>query len=180
MVHLCIRTMSEQVKRHILCIQALNRYNSTKLKSSLCTYNILKKNIPLTELQRRRLSNYKTKLRELSQRRAHAAYFNHRSVRVRAGASVGLPSAVGKFGLSTLAPPRGAAQEVEMEHARKMALVDPRLLDTSTLEPRTRSIFSGVVPEDGLPTTIDALLVAFVCNTDDGDEPVDTRRSYSL
>ena len=44
---------------------------------------------------------------------------------------IGLPSTVGKFGLSILAP-RGAAQEVErdMEHARKMALVDPRMLDT--------------------------------------------------
>ena len=35
-----------------------------------------------------------------------------------------------------------------------------------------RSIFRGVVPKDGLPTTIDgALPAAFVCNTDDGDEP---------
>ena len=39
------------------------------------------------------------------------------------------------------------------------------------MDPGTRSIFRGVVPKDGLPTTIDALLVAFVCNTDDGDEP---------
>ena len=31
-------------------------------------------------------------------------------------------AAVGKFGLSTLAP-RGAAQDVKMEHAHKMALV---------------------------------------------------------
>ena len=43
-----------------------------------------------------------------------------------------------------------------------------RLL-TKTL--RTKSIFRGVVPKDGLPTTIDAHPVAFVCNTDDGDEP---------
>ena len=39
------------------------------------------------------------------------------------------------------------------------------------MDPRTRSIFRGVVPKDGLPTTIDALPAAFVCNTDDGDEP---------
>ena len=39
------------------------------------------------------------------------------------------------------------------------------------IDPRTRSFFLGVVPKDGLPTTIDALQVAFVCNTDDGDEP---------
>ena len=39
------------------------------------------------------------------------------------------------------------------------------------MDPRTRPIFRGVVPKDGLPTTIDALPVAFVCNTEDGDEP---------
>ena len=38
------------------------------------------------------------------------------------------------------------------------------------MDPRTRSIFCGVVPKDGLPTTTDALTAAFVCNTDDGDE----------
>ena len=38
-------------------------------------------------------------------------------------------------------------------------------------DPRTKSIFRGVVPKDGLPTTIDALPAAFVCNNDDGDEP---------
>ena len=37
-------------------------------------------------------------------------------------------------------------------------------------DPRTKSIFRGVVPKDGLPMTIDVLPVAFVCNTDDGDE----------
>ena len=40
------------------------------------------------------------------------------------------------------------------------------------MDPRSRSIFRGVVPKDGLPTTIDgALPAAFVCNTDDSDEP---------
>ena len=84
-VRLFIRTMSELVKRHILCIQALNRYKSTKLRRAIianadllcalaeCAYNIFKKNIPLTELQRRRLRKSRTKLRELSQRRAPAA-----------------------------------------------------------------------------------------------------------
>ena len=38
-------------------------------------------------------------------------------------------------------------------------------------DPRTKSIFLGVVPIDGLPTTIDAFPIASVCNTDDGDEP---------
>ena len=53
---------------------------------------------------------------------------------MRAGLPIARPSAVDKFALSTLAP-RGAAQEVEMEHARNMALVDPRLLDTLRSQP---------------------------------------------
>ena len=87
MDRLFIRTMSDMVKRHILCIQALNRYKSTKLRRPIianadadllsalaeCAYNILKKNIPLSDLQRQRLSKYRTKLRELSQRRTLAA-----------------------------------------------------------------------------------------------------------
>ena len=39
------------------------------------------------------------------------------------------------------------------------------------MDPNTASVFGGVVPRDGLPATIDALPIAFVCNTDDGDEP---------
>ena len=39
------------------------------------------------------------------------------------------------------------------------------------MDSNTASIFGGVVPKDGLPKTIDALPMAFVCNTDDGDEP---------
>ena len=84
---LFIPTMSELVKRHIVCIQALNRIKSNKLKRAIianadadllcalaeCAYNILKKNIPLSELQRRRLSKYRTKLHELAQRRTPAA-----------------------------------------------------------------------------------------------------------
>ena len=80
---LFIRTMSDLVKRHVLCIQALNRFKSNKLRRAIianadadllcslaeCAYNILKKNMPLIELQRRRLSKYRTKLRELAQRR---------------------------------------------------------------------------------------------------------------
>ena len=146
MVRLFIRTMSELVKRHILCIQALNRYKSTKLRGAIivnadadllyalaeCAYNILNKNIPLTELQRRRLSKYRTKLRELSQRRAPPLRYEEETLQpqVGEGQSGGFLSAIlGKFGLSTLSP-RGATQEVEIEHARKMALVDPRLLGT--------------------------------------------------
>ena len=84
---LFIHTMSDLVKRHIVCIQALNRIKSNKLKRAIianadadllgalaeCAYNILKKNIPLSELQRRCLSKYRTKLRELAQRQTSAA-----------------------------------------------------------------------------------------------------------
>ena len=84
---LFIRTMSDLVKRHILCIQGLNRYKSNKLRRAIianadadllcalaeCAYNILINNIPLSDLQRRRLSKYRTKLRELSQKRTPAA-----------------------------------------------------------------------------------------------------------
>ena len=79
--------MSALVKRHIVCIQALTRIKSNKVKKAIianadadllcalaeCAYNILKNNIPLTALQRRRLNKYRTKLRELAQRRTPAA-----------------------------------------------------------------------------------------------------------
>ena len=125
--------MSELVKRHIVCIQALNRIKNNKLKRAIianadadllcalaeCAYNILKKNIPLRELQRRRLSKYRSKLRELAQRRTPAARRRRRSARDRSVVSYRPFSTVGKFGLSTLAP-RGAAQEVDRwnTHAR--------------------------------------------------------------
>ena len=84
---LFIRIMSDLVKRHIVCIQALNRLKSNKLRRAIianadadllcalaeCAYNILKKNIPLSDLQRRRLSKYRMKLSELAQRRTPAA-----------------------------------------------------------------------------------------------------------
>ena len=90
----------------------------------------------------------------MSQRRASAArrrrIFLHQQV--GDGQSGGFLSAFitlfGKFGLSTLAQ-RGAAQEVEMEPERKMALVDPRLLDTLRSTPPQ--------PRDNLGKTVQAL-----------------------
>ena len=84
---LFIRIMSALVKRHIVCIQALARVKNNKIKKAIianadadllcalaeCAYNILTKNIPLTALQRRRLNKYRTKLRELANRRTLAA-----------------------------------------------------------------------------------------------------------
>ena len=79
--------MSALVKRHILCIQALNRFKSAKLRRAIianadadllcalaeCAYNILKKNIPLTALHRRHLNKYRTNLRKSAQKRTPAA-----------------------------------------------------------------------------------------------------------
>ena len=67
---LFIRTMSALVKRNILCVQAMNRSKSAKLRRAIianadadllcalaeCAYNMLKKYIPLTALQRRHLN----------------------------------------------------------------------------------------------------------------------------
>ena len=77
------------------------------------------------------MSKYRTKLRETSARRQEETHITSTAGQLgsKRCLPIGLPSAVGKFGLSTVAP-RGAAQEVEMEHAWKMTLVDPRLLDT--------------------------------------------------
>ena len=41
------------------------------------------------------------------------------------------------------------------------------------IDARTKCIFRDVLPKDGLSTTIDRFPVAFVCNTLDGDEPVE-------
>ena len=69
---------------------------------------------------------------------------------------IGLPSTVGKFGLSTLAP-RGAAQERDMEHACKMALVDPRMLDTLRSPPPPTDTLGKKVQalDDEMMTIID-------------------------
>ena len=87
MNRLFIHIMSTRVKDHIVCIQTLARIKNIKIKKAIianadapllcalaqCAYNILRKNIPLTPLQRRRLNKYKTTLRKLSQKRASTA-----------------------------------------------------------------------------------------------------------
>ena len=153
MGRLFIRIMSDLVKRHILCIQTLNRYKSTKLRRAIianadadlmcalteCAYNILKKNIPLSDLKRRRLSKYRTKLRELAQRRTPAA--RRRRIllqqQVDEGQSGGLLSAfLAPLASSVFLPLlREVLLKRNMERARKMALVDPRVLDTCSLPP---------------------------------------------
>ena len=82
----CTSTMSELVKRHILCIQALNRYKNNKLRRAIlanadadlicalaeCSYNILK-----GPTQRKRLKKYRKELLELAKRRLPIARRRH-------------------------------------------------------------------------------------------------------
>ena len=147
MVRLFIRTMSELVKRHILCIQEQNRYKSTKLKRAIiadadllcalaeCAYNILKNNIPLNDAQRQRLRKYRKQLRELSGRRVPAAK-RRRILLQQQGQSGGFLSAfLAPLESSIFIPLLREVLFKKMEHARKMALVDPRLLDTLCSQP---------------------------------------------
>ena len=83
--------MSDLVKRHILCIQALNRYKNNKLRRAVlanadadlicalaeCAYNILEENVQLTRTQRKRLKKYRKKVRELAKRRLPIARRRH-------------------------------------------------------------------------------------------------------
>ena len=75
--------MSGRVKKHVLCLQVLNRTNNTKLRkaileyadadliSALCEYahNILRGTVRLTSREKVRLRKYKGKLRMLANRR---------------------------------------------------------------------------------------------------------------
>ena len=108
--------MSELVKRHILCIQALNRYKNNKLRRAIlanadadlicalaeCAYNILKGNVPLTPTHRRRLKKYRKELRELAKRRLPIARRRH-PARTDRWFPIGFTSSVGRFGDSSLA-----------------------------------------------------------------------------
>ena len=98
-----------------------------------CACNILIKNIPLTELQTRRVSKYRTKLRLRDERPPpgeDTSYCNSSLARVSAEAFY-RPSEHGwqvrsYYPCSDTCCSRSSA----MEHDRKMALVDPRLLGT--------------------------------------------------
>lgn len=75
------------VKRHNICIQALDKYKSNTLREAIiakadadfwcalfeCVYNNLKANVPLNDAQRQRLRKYRKQLRKLSRRRSTAA-----------------------------------------------------------------------------------------------------------
>ena len=75
--------MSGRVKRHVLCLQMLNRTNNTKLRKAIleyadadlisalceCAHNILRGTVRLTPREKVRLRKYKDKLRLIANRR---------------------------------------------------------------------------------------------------------------
>ena len=77
------RAMSGRVKRHVLCLQMLNRTKNTKLRKAIlecadadlisalceCAHNILRGTVRLTPREKVRLRKYKDKLRLIANRR---------------------------------------------------------------------------------------------------------------
>ena len=75
--------MSGRVKRHVLCLQMLNRTNNTKLRKAIlehadadlisalceCAHNILRGTVRLTPREKVRLRKCKDKLRLIANRR---------------------------------------------------------------------------------------------------------------
>ena len=75
--------MSGRVKRHVLCLQMLNRTKNTKLRKAIleyaeadlisalceCAHNILRGTVRLTPREKVRLRKYKDKLRLIANRR---------------------------------------------------------------------------------------------------------------
>ena len=76
--------MSGRVKRHVLCLQMLNRTKNTKLRKAIleyadadlisalceCAHNILRGTVRLTPREKVRLRKYKDKLRLIANRRS--------------------------------------------------------------------------------------------------------------
>ena len=68
--------MSGRVKRHVLCLQMLNRTKNTKLRKAIleyddaeCAHNFLRGTVRLTPREKVRLRKYKDKLRLIANRR---------------------------------------------------------------------------------------------------------------
>ena len=75
--------MSVRVKRHVLCLQMLNRTKNTKLRKAIleyadadlisalceCAHNILRGTVRLTPREKMHLRKYKDKLRLIANRR---------------------------------------------------------------------------------------------------------------
>ena len=77
-----INTMFDRLKRHILCLQMLNRHTNIKLRKAIianadvdflcclagCAYNILRGNFPLSEAHKKKLEKYETYTRQLTKK----------------------------------------------------------------------------------------------------------------
>ena len=101
--------MSGRVKRHVLCLQMLNRTKNTKLRKAIlehadadlisalceCAHNILRGTVRLTPREKVRLRKYKDKLRLIANRRLSI------SRRRREIQQHGVVSSVGNHCLST-------------------------------------------------------------------------------
>ena len=91
--------MSGRVKRHVLCLQMLNRTKNTKLRkaileyadvdliSAMCEYahNILRGTIRLTPREKVRLMKYKDKLRLIANRRLFILSRRRREIQQHGG-----------------------------------------------------------------------------------------------
>ena len=133
------RTMSGRVKRQVLCLQMLNRTKNTKLRKAIleyadadlisalceCAQNILRGTVRLTPGEKVRLRKYKNKLRLIANRRLSIAR-KRREIQQTGGF---LPALLAPLA-ATVFLPLLSQLFAQMSHVRKMALVDPRLLET--------------------------------------------------
>ena len=128
--------MSGRVKRHVLCLQMLNRTKNTKLRKAIleyadadlisalceCAHNILRGTVRLTPREKVRLRKYKDKLRLIANRRLSISR-RRREIQQHGGGF--LPALLAPLAITVFLPLLR-----QMAHMRKMALVDPRLLET--------------------------------------------------
>ena len=143
--------MSRLVKRQVLCLQLLNRTHNAKLRKAIieyadaelisalceCAHNILRGTLRLTPREKVRLRRYTSDLRTIANRKT--AVTRRRRILQQKGGF--LPALLAPLALTVFMPllPHLVAL---MAHVRKMALVDPRLLETlrtpkqSPLRPR--------------------------------------------
>ena len=90
--------MSSRVKRHVICLQMLNRTKNTKLRKAIleyvdadlisalcdCAHNILRGTVRLTPREKVRLRKYKDKLRLIANRRLSISR-RHREIQPHCG-----------------------------------------------------------------------------------------------
>ena len=130
------RTMSGRAKRQVFCLQMLNRTKNTKLRKAIleyadsvlisalceCAHNILRGTVRLTPGEKVRLRKYKNQLGLIANRRLSIA----REIQQTGGF---LPALLAPLAATAFLPLLKQLFAY-MSHVRKMALVDPRLLET--------------------------------------------------